>query len=78
MTNRMKVKHNTRLAAPMIAKGSRSLQRSAFNEGVQVPQKDFDEIAARKPALKSKDRLERSEAMTKEILTGELKKYRRR
>ncbi len=68
----------SKLAAPYVARGGRATTKSAFNEGVQVPQKDFDEIAKRKPALKSNNRLERSEAMKKEILTGELAKYRRR
>lgn len=63
---------------PYVARGSKRTTQSAFNEGVQVPQKDYDEIAKRKPALKSADRLERSEALKKEILTGELAKYRRR
>ena len=43
-----------------------------------MPQKDWDDIASRKPALNSKDRKERSEAVTREILNGELAKYRRR
>lgn len=68
---------NKKLAAPYLAKGSRATTRSAFNEGIQVPKAKFDKIAANNPALNSKDRLERSEAMKKEILTGELAKFRR-
>jgi len=70
-----------RLAAPYIAKGTggkRGLSSSPFNEGVSVPQADFDKAAAKNPALKSKDRLERSDALKKEILSGNLAKYRRR
>ncbi|SFL44742.1 hypothetical protein [Shimia aestuarii] len=61
---------------PYVAKGSRALTRTAFNEGVQVPNAEFDKLAAKNPALKSKNRQERSEALKKEILTGELQKYR--
>lgn len=67
-----------KLAAPYVARGSRQTSRSPFNEGVSVPQKDWDAIAKRKPALNSKNRKERSEAIQKEILGGELAKYRRR
>ncbi len=68
-----------KLAAPYVSRGGgRSKASSAFNEGIAVPQKDWDEIAKRKPVLNSKDRKERSEAITHEILKGELAKYRRR
>ena len=71
----------TKLAAPYVARGSggrRGLSSTPFNEGVQVPQAEFDKAAAKNPALKSKNRLERSEALKKEILKGDLAKFRRR
>lgn len=67
-----------KLAAPMIARGTRDVSRSPFNEGVSVPQADWDRLAAKNPALNSRDRKERSEAITREILKGDLAKYRRR
>ena len=66
-----------KLAAPMIG-GRRSASASVFNEGVSVPQADWDRITARNPALVSKDVTEKSEAMRKAILQGELRDYRRR
>ena len=68
-----------KLAAPYVARGGgRHKSSSPFNEGVQVPQGDWDALAKKNPALNSSNRKERSEAITKEILTGDLKKYRRR
>ncbi len=67
-----------KLAAPYIAKGTKRTTASPFNEGVSVPQAEFDKVAEKNPALKSKDRKERSEALTKEILKGDLAKFRRR
>lgn len=61
-----------KLAAPFVSRRSLREGTTPFNEGVQVPQADFDKLALRKPALKSTERLERSEALTKEILHGDL------
>lgn len=68
-----------KLAAPYVAKaGGRNKSASVFNEGVSVPQRDWDAITARNPALVSKDKAEKAEATKKAILQGELAKYRRR
>jgi hypothetical protein len=68
-----------KLACPYVSKsGGRSKSASVFNEGVQVPQGQWDAITARNPALVSKDAQERTEATRKAILGGELAKYRRR
>ncbi len=65
-----------KLAAPMIARAGRL--SSPFNEGISVSQADWAREAKANPALNSKDRQERSEAIRKEVLGGSLKKYRRR
>lgn len=68
-----------KLAAPYVSRGGRrSKAASPFNEGISVPQAEWDSAAARNPALNSRDRLERSEAIARETLHGELAKYRRR
>lgn len=66
------------LSAPMIGRGGLNPSRSAFNEGVSVPRAEWQKLAARNPALDSADRKERSEAITREILSGSLAPYRRR
>jgi hypothetical protein len=75
------MKHiHQKLAAPYVAKGTggkRGLS-SPFNEGISVPQAAFNKAAAKNPALNSKDRQERSEAIKKEVLKGDLAKFRRR
>jgi hypothetical protein len=69
----------TKLAAPYVSRsGGRSKSASAFNEGVQVPQAEFDKLAKANPALVSRDPSEKNEAMKKAILHGELAQYRRR
>jgi hypothetical protein len=68
-----------KLAAPYVSRsGGRSKSASAFNEGVSVPQKDWDRLTAANPALASRNHAERTEATRKAMLTGELAKYRRR
>ncbi len=70
-----------KLAAPYVSKGTggrRGLSHNPFNEGVSVPRDEWDRAARKNPALNSKDRHERSEAVTKSILGGELAAYRRR
>ena len=61
-----------KLAAPFVSRRGAASKDTPFNEGIQVPQADFDKLARVKPALKSSNRLERSEAMTREILHGHL------
>lgn len=72
----------SKLAAPFVSRSSgsrgRSITSSPFNEGISVPPADWAREAAKDPALNSKDRKERSEAITKSILNGALSKYRRR
>lgn len=69
----------SKLAAPYVARGSgRSASRSAFNEGVQVPQAEWNRMVQANPALASKDKAEKYDATKKAILHGELAKYRRR
>jgi len=67
-----------KLACPYVSRGAGLRSRSAFSEGVQVPQKDWDALTAKNPALASKDNGERYEATKKAMLHGELAKYRRR
>ncbi len=69
-----------KLAAPFVARsaGGGRKARSAFNEGVQVPQAEWDKLAAQNPALNSKNKAERTEAVRKSMLSGELAKFRRR
>ena len=67
------------LACPAVSRtGGTSKSGSAFNEGVSVPQRDWDAIVKRNPALTSQNKLERAEATKKAVLHGELAKYRRR
>lgn len=68
----------TKLAAPYVGRGSRAGARSAFNEGISVPAEAWAKEVSANPALASSNRKERSEAITKETLTGSLAKYRRR
>jgi hypothetical protein len=69
----------SKLACPYVSRsGARFKASSAFNEGVQVPQAEFDRLAAKNPALVSKDKAEKYEATKKAILHGELAKFRRR
>ena len=69
----------SKLAAPYVSRGGgRRKSASVFNEGVQVPQAEWDRIAKRNPAIASKDNAERYEATKKEMLHGELAKFRRR
>lgn len=68
----------TRLAAPMVSRRAARSRDTPFNEGVSVPRAAWDELAARKPALVSKDPREKAEAVRREVLNGELAKYRRR
>ena len=68
----------TKLAAPHVSRRWGLSKDTPFNEGVQVPQADFDRLADKKPALKSKNSLECSEALTKEILHSDLAHYQRR
>lgn len=68
----------TRLASPMVSRRAARSTDTPFNEGVSVPRADWDRLAARNPALASKDPREKAEAVRKEILHGELAKYRRR
>ncbi len=77
MAGRMKQMHQ-KLSAPFVSRRGGRSKDTPFNEGVQVPQAEFDRLAEKNPALKSKNRLERSEALTKEIKHGELAKFRRR
>ena len=68
-----------KLAAPMIAKATRSgRSASPYNEGVSVPQAEWDKVARKNPAINSKNVQERGEAVRKEILKGDLAKFRRR
>ena len=69
-----------KLAAPFVARsaGGGRKARSAFNEGVSVPRAEWDKLAARDPALNSRDKGERTEAVRKSMLGGELAKFRRR
>lgn len=68
-----------KLAAPFVSRsGGRSKASSAFNEGVSVPKGDWDALVKKNPALASKNAGEKHEAMKKEILHGDLAKYRRR
>ena len=68
-----------KLAAPYVSRsGGRSKAASTFNEGVSVPQAAWDEAVKRNPALESKNKAEQHEATKKEILHGELAKFRRR
>lgn len=60
------------------AGSSRALASSPFNEGISVPRDDWAEQMRRNPALGSSDARERSEAITKSVLSGDLAKYRRR
>ena len=67
------------LACPAVSRsGGRSKSASTFNEGIEVPQAHWDAITKRKPELVSRDRETKTRAIKKEILTGELAKYRRR
>lgn len=68
----------TKLACPMVSRGSRETTRSAFNEGVEVPKGEWNKLVAKNPALASRNNAERAEARKKAILTGELAKYRKR
>lgn len=69
---------NPNLACPAVSRGTSSVTSSVFNEGVQVPQADWDALTRTNPALASKDNTERYEATKASILTGDLAKYRRR
>lgn len=71
----------SKLCAPYVARGTggrRGLSSNPFNEGISCSQQQFDDAASRDPALNSRDRKERSEALTKSITSGELAQYRRR
>jgi len=70
----------TKLAAPFVSRrgGGRSAAASVFNEGIQVPNADWQREVAKNPALESKDKAERAEATRASILGGSLAKYRRR
>ena len=68
-----------KLAAPMVARATRDGRTaSPFNEGISVPQKDRDAAVKRNPDLESKNASCRTAAVRKEVLGGELAKYRRR
>ena len=67
-----------KLAVPNVSRRWGLSKDTPFNEGVQVPQADFERLADKKPALKSKNSLECSEALTKEILHSDLAHYQRR
>ncbi len=60
------------------AGSARALSSSPFNEGISVPKDAWAREVAKDPALGSRDRAERSEAITRSILTGDLAKYRGR
>lgn len=60
------------------AGSGRALMSSPFNEGISVPPEAWAGEVAANPALASRDRKERSEAITKSILGGSLAKYRGR
>ena len=68
-----------KLAAPYVSKsGGRSKSASVFNEGVSVPQAEWNKAVKANPALDSKDKFERADATKKAILSGELAKFRQR
>ena len=70
--------HNTikeKLAATNDMQPRKAEEEAPFSEEVQVPQADFDRLARIKPALKIKNTLQRSGALTKEILQGASAKY---
>ena len=68
-----------KLAAPYVSKsGGRNKASSAFNEGISVPQAEWDKAVKRNPALESKNKAERTEATRKAIQGGELAKFRQR
>lgn len=60
------------------AGSGRALMSSPFNEGISVPPAEWAREVAANPALASRDRKERSEAISKAILGGSLAKYRGR
>lgn len=68
----------SRLASPMVSRRGARSPDTPFDEGVSVPKADWDRLAARNPALASRDPREKAEAVRREVLHGELAKYRRR
>lgn len=67
-----------KLAAPMISRRASRSRDTPFNEGVSVPRAEWDRIAAANPAIASRDPREKAEAVRREVLHGELAKFRRR
>ena len=67
-----------KLAAPMISRAGSDTRSSPFKEGISVPPAAWAREVKANPALASNNRKERSEAITKSVLGGSLKKYRKR
>jgi hypothetical protein len=69
----------SKLCSPMISRASKQARETVFKEGVSVPQKDWDALLSRNPALGSADKHEKTEATVRALKPGgELTPYRRR
>jgi hypothetical protein len=62
----------------MVSRTGGKALRSSFNEGISVPEAAWKQEVARDPALASRDKGERYQALKRSIERGELAKYRGR